>query len=168
MYKDYVTRIADTLQKTLAFAVSEDPGIRSRPLQLALPPMPPVSAPPAEPLRLAVGQPLLVRSEGKTPQTAGAVQLGVVREGRHVALPLAGGDVELEYDSCVQAVLPWSPTAEKWDEAAFIRDAQALPALAERAQRACTSKFKHSTRRRYASMLRSCNSIACTLRSCYS
>ena len=88
MYNDYVTRIADTLQKTLAFAVSEDPGIRSRPLQLALPPMPPVSAPPAEPLRLAVGQPLLVRSEGKTQQITGVVQLGVVREGRHVALTL--------------------------------------------------------------------------------
>ena len=59
MYKDYVTRIADMLQKTLAFAVSEHPGIRSRPLQLVLPPTPSVSAPPAEPLRVAVGQPLL-------------------------------------------------------------------------------------------------------------
>ena len=104
-----------------------------------------------------------MRSQGKTQQTAEELQLGVVREGQHVAFTIVGGGVELDYDSCVQAVLPWSPTAEKWDEAAFIRDAQALPALAERAQRACTSKFKHSTRRRYASMLRSCNSIACTL-----
>ena len=45
----------------------------------------------------------------------GVATFGVVAEsGRRVALTFSGGDVELAYDACAQAVLPWSGAAEDW------------------------------------------------------
>ena len=51
-------------------------------------------------------------------------------QGRRIPLTISGGDVELAYDSYAQAVLPWSAAVKSWDEAALVRDAQALPVLA--------------------------------------
>ena len=70
MYEDYVARIADVLQKTLALAGAEAS-------QLALPVMPSVSAPVAAPLRLADGQLLLQLSDAASRRAGdeGASQL---------------------------------------------------------------------------------------------
>ena len=39
-------------------------------------------------------------------------------------MAISSGDVELVYDACAQAVLPWSGAAEDW-----MRDAQALQSV---------------------------------------
>ena len=112
---------------------------------LALTRLPDVSVEAAAPLRLAAGQLLLVRSGGDARCSAGsggegALRLGVVdASGRRVALTLAGGDVELSFDGCSQAVLPWRAPAEGW-EAALLRDAEALRGgLADGLRDACAA-----------------------------
>jgi hypothetical protein len=95
-------------------------------------PLPQVDAPAAAPLRLAKGQPLLLLSR----DAGGRPRFGVIdATGRRVAAAITGGDdVELAYDRCSQAVLPWRPPAAGW-EAAFVGDARALRDLAVPARR---------------------------------
>ena len=129
MYKRYVGGIASALQTTLAFAAIGETG------QEALPPVPMVMVPPAAPLRLAPDGLVLMLTAGDASRSAGGMggmRLGKIGDAGQVSLLLAGGDVTLEYDACAQAVLPWLP-ASGWDEAAFERDVQALPALADAA-----------------------------------
>ena len=51
--------------------------------------------------------------------------------GRRVARLLGGGDAELAFDACEQAVLPWRRASDGW-AAALRRDVEALRGLRER------------------------------------
>ena len=132
MYKDYVSRMADMLQKTLgSLQLQSAEGPSYAPLL-----MPEVSAPPALPVRFSSGQLLLVLQRGDTARAAGAqgtTRFGVVREGGRVSLTLAGGDADVAHDECVQAVLPWKPGIE--DGMALVHNVEALSPLAESARR---------------------------------
>jgi hypothetical protein len=122
-YKDYVSRMASSLQEALPLllsAVGEVSAEESTQI-LTVQPLPAVSTPPAGPLRLAVGQILLVLAGGE-----GGTRFGVVGESGRVLLTLAGGEAELAYDACVQAVLPWRPEATYPE--GFLRHVEALPA----------------------------------------
>ena len=94
LYTGYVSRLASTLQTTLgAFASQQAPGFDAS----TLPVMPSIACPSAPPLRLAEGQ--LVLLEGR---------LGVLTEdGGGAVLPFAGGQRQITFDGCDQAVLPW-------------------------------------------------------------
>eukprot|EP00900_Chrysochromulina_parva_P003387 jgi/Chrpa1/13049/Chrysochromulina_OHIO_Genome00024578-RA len=130
LYKKYVDRIAGALLRVLPKRRASD-GATAAPSELP----PPVDAPAASPLRLAEGQPLLLLSwQGSG--AGGGPRFGVVdATGGRVAAAVTGGeDVELAYDRCSQAVLPWRPPAAGWD-AAFVGDARALRDLAEPARR---------------------------------
>ena len=134
LYEEYARNTAGALTKTLG----------SLPLQMLAPgsataapaePLPQVEVPAASPLRLAEGQPLLLLSwQGSG--AGGGPRFGVVdATGGRVAAAVTGGeDVELAWDRCSQAVLPWRPPAAGWD-AAFVGDARALRDLAEPARR---------------------------------
>jgi len=123
LYKTFVERIAGALARLL-------PKMRASHGATAAPPepLPQVDAPAAAPLRLAEGQPLLLLSR----DAGGRPRFGVVdATGGRVAAAVTGGDdVELAYDRCSQAVLPWRPPAAGW-EAAFVGDARALRDRAE-------------------------------------
>jgi len=126
LYKKFVERIAVALQRLL-------PKMRASHVATAAPPepLPQVDAPAAAPLRLAEGQPLLLLSW----DAGGGPRFGVVVDATGGRVAVAGGDdVELSYDRCSQAVLPWRPPAAGW-EAAFVGDARALRDLAEPARR---------------------------------
>ena len=118
LYKEYVGRIATTLQKTLALS-----GIVTQEV-IALPPPPAVTVPTAAPLCLSDGQPLLLLYQD------GSTRFGVVAGGR-VSCTLAGGDEEITFDGCVQAALPWRPPAPGWEEK-LLHQVEVLPALEER------------------------------------
>ena len=140
LYEDYVKSIVGVLQTTLSLAGAEDP-------QLVLPAMPSVSAPAAAPLRLADGQLLLqlVRQHQPGSVNAGgedALQLGTVQGGR-LQLLLAGGDAEVQLDSCSQIVLPWRPPAEDW-AAAFQLEMNKLSGLNKRVQ-SLNEEMRHVT-----------------------
>jgi len=126
LYKTFVDRIAGALARLL-------PKMRASHGTTAAPPepLPQVDAPAAAPLRLAEGQPLLLLSR----DAGGRPRFGVVVDATGGRVAVAGGDdVELAYDRCSQAVLPWRPPAAGW-EAAFVGDARALRDLAEPARR---------------------------------
>jgi Ran GTPase-activating protein (RanGAP) involved in mRNA processing and transport len=126
LYKTFVDRIAVALQRLLPKMLASH-GATAAPPE----PLPQVDAPAAAPLRLASGQPLLLLSR----DAGGRPRFGVVdATGGRVAAAVTGGDVvELAYDRCSQAVLPWRPPAAGW-EAAFVGDARALRDLAEPAR----------------------------------
>jgi Ran GTPase-activating protein 1 len=126
LYKKFVDRIAGALARLL-------PKMRASHGATAAPPepLPQVNAPAAPPMRLAEGQPLLLLSW----DAGGGPRFGVVVDATGGRVAVAGGDdVELAYDRCSQAVLPWRPPAAGW-EAAFVGDARALRDLAEPARR---------------------------------
>ena len=126
LYKRFVDRIAVALQRLLPKMI-ESHGATAAPPE----PLPQVDAPAAAPLRLAEGQPLLLLSR----DAGGRPRFGVVVDATGGRVAVAGGDdVELAYDRCSQAVLPWRPPAAGW-EAAFVGDARALRDLAEPARR---------------------------------
>jgi Ran GTPase-activating protein (RanGAP) involved in mRNA processing and transport len=127
LYKKFVDRIAGALARLLPKMLATH-GATAAPPE----PLPQVDAPAAAPLRLAEGQPLLLLSR----DAGGGPRFGVVdATGGRVAAAVTGGDdVELAYDRCSQAVLPWRPPAAGW-EAAFVGDARALRDLAEPARR---------------------------------
>ena len=128
LYREYVTRIAVALQKTLAFAFAANPSKSALPL-------PEVPAPPVPPVRFAPGQLLLIVQASNAARAAGdvgATRFGVGGEDGRVSLTLACGDAELAYDACVQAVLPWQPGKE--DGKALLHSVEELPALAEAAR----------------------------------
>jgi hypothetical protein len=137
-YRDYVSRIAASLTETFSMlpssVVSESEP--STPL-LALPT---VDAPPTPQLRLAPGQLVLVLSEGDGSRSAGGqggTRFGVVDESGRASLKLAGGSVDIAYDACVQAMLPWraGETEAEGVEEGLVRQVAALPALLEPARR---------------------------------
>jgi len=127
LYKKYVDQITVALQRLLPKMLASH-GTTAAPPE----PLPQVDAPAAAPLRLASGQPLLLLSR----DAGGGPRFGVVdATGGRVAAVITGGDnVELAYDRCSQAVLPWRPPAAGW-EAAFVGDAGVLRDLAEPARR---------------------------------
>ena len=129
LYKKYVGRIADALQRVLPRMLAPE-SARNAPAEL----LPLVDAPAAAALRLAEGQPLLLLSQQDS-GVGGRPRFGVVDgTGARVAAAVTGGDdVELAYDRCSQAVLPWRPPAAGWD-AALVGDARALRDLAEPAR----------------------------------
>ena len=108
MYEDYVKRIAEVLQSTLALA-----GVEAG--ELTLPVAPTVKAPNAPALRLADGQLLLSLHDvdRRAAGGEGASQIGMVR-GEHIELLLVGSDAKFVLDSCSQVVLPWRPPVEGW------------------------------------------------------
>ena len=132
LYKDYVDRIASMLTKSLSllpasFATAQDAA--------SLLPLPAVSVSPAAPLRCAAGQLVLMLPEGDASRAVGGeggTRFGAVGEAGRVSLIIAGGEAELSYDACVQAVLPWSPACRSgWDEA--LLRVRALPMAEGRA-----------------------------------
>jgi hypothetical protein len=132
LYKEYVHSTVGALEKTLGSLQM----LTSHSEMVALAePQPRVDAPAASPLRLAEGQPLLLLSwQGSG--AGGGPRFGVVdATGGRVAAAVTGGeDVELAWDRCSQAVLPWRPPTAGWD-VAFVGDARALRDLAEPARR---------------------------------
>ena len=88
LYKDYVKRIASTLQKTLSMSGSDE-----QPSQHVAMTPPSVSAPPAPPTRLTSGQLLLVLQEGDALRLAGgegSTRFGAVNDGGRVDLTKGG------------------------------------------------------------------------------
>jgi Ran GTPase-activating protein (RanGAP) involved in mRNA processing and transport len=132
LYMEYVHNTVGALQKTLgSLQMLASGSATAAPAE----PLPQVDAPAASPLRLAEGQPLLLlSSQGSS--AGGGPRFGVVdATGGRVAAAITGGeDVELAWDRCSQAVLPWRPPAAGWD-AAFVGDSRALRDLAEPARR---------------------------------
>mgnify|MGYP000894950872 FL=1 len=131
LYKEYVHNTVGALTKTLGALQMASHSATVALAEL----LPQVDAPAAAPLRLAEGQPLLLLSwQGSG--AGGGPRFGVVdATGGRVAAAVFGGDeLELAYDRCSQAVLPWRPPAAGWD-AAFIGDAHSLRDLAEPARR---------------------------------
>jgi len=128
LYKTFVERIAGALARLLPKMLASHGDAMAAPPE----PLPQVDAPVAAPLRLAEGQPLLLLSR----DAGGGPRFGVVdATGGRVAAVITGGDnVELAYDRCSQAVLPWRPPAAGW-EAAFVGDAGVFRDLAEPARR---------------------------------
>jgi len=132
LYEEYALNTVGALTKTLgSLQMIASGSATAAPAE----PLPQVDAPAASALRLAKGQPLLLLSwQGSG--VGGGLRFGVVdATGGRVAAAVTGGDdVELAYDRCCQAVLPWRPPAAGWD-AAFVGDARALRDLAEPAHR---------------------------------
>ena len=136
-YRDYVDRMGTVLTQTfVALGSRSSSGMAgSETVQLELPPLPTVDAPPAPQLRLAAGQVLLVLPpEGDESRSAGGqgdTRFGVIGESGRITLTIVRGEVEVAYDACVQAVLPWQPEAAC---AELVQHVEALPALAETAR----------------------------------
>ena len=132
LYKDYAGRVATSLQGTLALRRGS---IGAEGAVVELLPLPTVDAPAAPPLRLAVGQLLLLLPDADARRAGGEgdTRFGAVVASGRVALTLAGGDVELSLDGCSQAALPWRPPAEGW-EGALLSDVAALRSLETRAR----------------------------------
>ena len=120
LYKEYVTRLTDVLQSTLAVAGATRYKVHES-KSLQLPPL--ASADPVArlideligatpPLCIMPGQLLLQRvprgESGEMHMAFGEVDASSQR----VSLTLAGGTAELSWDACSQVVLPWHPPAE--------------------------------------------------------
>ena len=118
LYKDYVARIANVLQQTLAEGLADivDSAFETRTMPL-------IDSPQAPPLRLSPGQLVLVPTPGSS-----AVHLGNVDEtGLRIECPIAGMDAGTE---CVsKLVLPWLPRAADRD---VVHDTELLCMLAQR------------------------------------
>ena len=85
----------------------------------------PTVAPPSSPLlSLSDGQLLLLRAG-----VGDTTRVGIVEEGRVMHL-IGGGNSELSFDYCSQAVLPWRPPRAGWDTA-LREDVKALHSLWE-------------------------------------
>ena len=123
MYEEYVSRIADMMMPLLAMASTDaaaEQNVR----------MPAVAAVPAAPLRLDGDQLLLLRDgTGRDSSGAGDTHLATVA-GDHVVRVLGDGEhVELSFDGCSQAVLPWKSPKVGWD-ATLRRDVETISNLA--------------------------------------
>ena len=98
---------------------------------------PTTSEPPAEPLRLASGLPLLVLldTERRKGGGEGHAQLAIVEEtGREATCALGGGPFEVSYDSFSQAALPWHSPHAGWDAELLWDDVEVLRGVSARLQ----------------------------------
>lgn len=106
LFEDYVERIVGVLQQTLSLGGAGSRAAR----KMENVPMPSITVPAAEPMRLVDGQLLLLLADGGSTRAGGegATQIGAVEGGRVVRV-LGKGDAELSFDESSQAVLPWRP-----------------------------------------------------------
>ena len=121
MYKNYVDRIASTLQKTLSLHAD------SSAISREVPPMPSVATLSEDaPLSYADGQMLLLLPdvEGRLAGGQGNPQIGQV-QGQIVQHIGAAGSSSVSFDGCSQEVVPWKALDSK-QETSFLRDVEAL------------------------------------------
>jgi hypothetical protein len=115
LYRAYAERIAQTLMPLLAqHATPGSPRLSTAPLPTA------VALPSPPPLCYAPNQPLLT-----------GTQFGVASASGRLSLTLAGGEVEIAFDACVQEALPWRPSGVSLE--ALRRDVEGLRDLDGRA-----------------------------------
>ena len=135
LYKNYVGKIVDALQHTLALGASGDAAEADATSDQRTAPMLPI--PPAFGICLEPGQ--LVEAtrapSDRRDGSGGGMLVAVVgADGRTAEGAVGGEHLALSIEHCSQAVLPWRPTAEDGWEAALRCDLDALRAVDARMQ----------------------------------